>query len=37
MSATEGFAYTLAGAKAWLEHGLQLNLVPDKFPDGTPG
>jgi uncharacterized protein YndB with AHSA1/START domain len=37
MSATEGFAYTLAGAKAWLEHGIQLNLVPDKFPDGTPG
>jgi uncharacterized protein YndB with AHSA1/START domain len=33
VSATEGFAYTLAGAKAWLEHGLQLNLVPDKFPD----
>jgi uncharacterized protein YndB with AHSA1/START domain len=37
VNATEGFAYTLAGAKAWLEHGLQLNLVPDKFPDGTPG
>ena len=35
MSATEGFAYTLAGAKAWIEHGLQLNLVPDKFPDGA--
>jgi uncharacterized protein YndB with AHSA1/START domain len=35
VSATEGFAYTLAGAKAWLEHGLQLNLVPDKFPDGV--
>jgi uncharacterized protein YndB with AHSA1/START domain len=33
VNATEGFAYTLAGAKAWLEHGLQLNLVPDKFPD----
>jgi uncharacterized protein YndB with AHSA1/START domain len=33
VSATEGFAYTLAGAKAWLEHGVQLNLVPDKFPD----
>ena len=33
VSATEGFAYTLAGAKAWLEHGIQLNLVPDKFPD----
>lgn len=35
VSATEGFAYTLAGAKAWLEHGLQLNLVPDKFPEET--
>jgi hypothetical protein len=33
VTATEGFAYTLASAKAWLEHGLQLNLVPDKFPD----
>ena len=33
VSATEGFAYTLAGAKAWLEHGVQLYLVPDKFPD----
>jgi uncharacterized protein YndB with AHSA1/START domain len=33
VNATEGFAYTLAGAKAWLEHGIQLNLVPDKFPD----
>jgi uncharacterized protein YndB with AHSA1/START domain len=33
VSATEGFAYTLAGAKAWLEHGIELNLVPDKFPD----
>jgi uncharacterized protein YndB with AHSA1/START domain len=33
VNATEGFAYTLAGAKALLEHGIQLNLVPDKFPD----
>ncbi len=33
VSATECFAYTLAGAKAWLEHGIQLNLVLDKFPD----
>jgi uncharacterized protein YndB with AHSA1/START domain len=37
MSASEGFAYTLAGAKAWLEHRIQLNLVPDKFPDGIAG
>ncbi len=35
VSATEGFAFTLAGAKAWLEHGIQLNLVGDKFPDGV--
>ena len=33
VSATEGFAYTLAGAKAWLEHGLRLNLVLEEFPD----
>ena len=33
VSATQGFASTLAGAKAWLEHGIQLNLVPDTFPD----
>lgn len=29
---TDGFALVIAGAKAWLEHGLQLNLVPDKYP-----
>ena len=28
-----GFNLVLAGAKAWLEHGLQLNLVPDRHPD----
>ena len=32
----EGFTYVLAGAKAWLEHSVQLNLVPDKYPDGLP-
>ncbi len=36
MDATEGFTFVLAGAKAWLEHGIQLNLVPDRFPDGLP-
>ena len=36
IAATEGFTFVLAGAKAWLEHGLQLNLVADKFPDGLP-
>lgn len=29
---SEGFAFVLAGAKAWLEHGVQLRLVPDRFP-----
>ena len=33
-SSTEGFAWTLAGLKAWLEHGLQLNVVADRFPNG---
>jgi uncharacterized protein YndB with AHSA1/START domain len=31
---TEGFSFVLAGAKALLEHGVRLNLVPDRFPDG---
>ena len=35
VGATEGFSFVLAGAKARLEHDLQLNLVPDRFPDGT--
>lgn len=29
-----GFCWVLAGLKAWLEHGLQLNLVADRFPTG---
>lgn len=36
IGSTEGFTFYLAGLKAWLEHGVQLNLVPDKFPDGLP-
>ena len=36
LDATEGFAFVLAGAKALLEHNIQLNLVPDRFPDGLP-
>lgn len=32
LDSTGGFALVLAGAKAWLEHGLQLNLVGDRFP-----
>jgi uncharacterized protein YndB with AHSA1/START domain len=30
----EGFALVLAGLKAFLEHGIQLNLVGDRFPAG---
>ena len=28
-----GFTSVLAGLKAYLEHGIQLNLVPDQHPD----
>jgi uncharacterized protein YndB with AHSA1/START domain len=31
---TQGFSLTLAGAKAWLEHGIRLGLVADRFPEG---
>jgi uncharacterized protein YndB with AHSA1/START domain len=31
---TEGFTLVLAGLKALLEHGIQLNLVADRFPTG---
>jgi len=34
LDATEGFAFVLAGAKAFLEYNIKLNLVPDRFPDG---
>lgn len=37
IGSTEGFTFVLAGAKAWLEHGVRLNLVPDRFPDGLGG
>lgn len=30
----QGFTWTLAGAKALLEHGVRLNLVADRFPNG---
>ncbi len=36
LDSTEGFTFVLAGLKAWLEHGIELNLVRDRFPDG-PG
>lgn len=31
---TEGFTMVLAGLKAYLEHGMQLNLIADRFPVG---
>lgn len=31
---TQGFTWTLAGLKALLEHGIELNLVADKNPEG---
>jgi uncharacterized protein YndB with AHSA1/START domain len=31
---TQGFSLVLAGLKAYLEHGVQLNLVADRFPKG---
>jgi uncharacterized protein YndB with AHSA1/START domain len=34
LDSTEGFAFVLAGAKAFLEHKVRLNLVPDRLPDG---
>jgi uncharacterized protein YndB with AHSA1/START domain len=33
---TEGFTWTLAGAKALLEHNVRLNLVADRFPVAIP-
>ena len=35
LDSTEGFTFVLAGLKAWLEHGIELNLVRDRFPDGV--
>ena len=34
VGSTEGFAFVLAGAKALLEHNVELKLVPDRFPQG---
>ncbi|NOU20268.1 MAG: polyketide cyclase [Methyloglobulus sp.] len=34
LDSTGGFALVLAGAKAWLEHGINLNLIADRFPEG---
>jgi len=32
IDSTGGFTMVVAGLKAWLEHGIELNLVGDKFP-----
>lgn len=34
--ATGGFSLVLAGAKAYLEHHIALNLIADRFPHGAP-
>ena len=34
---TQGFSLVLAGMKAFLEHGVQLNLTADRFPKGHDG
>lgn len=33
MNSSAGFGLVLAGLKAYLEHGIELNLVADRFPD----
>lgn len=35
IESTEGFTLVLAGAKAWLEHGIRLNLIVDRHPDAV--
>ena len=35
IDSTEGFALVLAGLKALLEHGVALNLVGDRHPEGV--
>jgi uncharacterized protein YndB with AHSA1/START domain len=32
---TQGFTLVPAGLKAWLEHGVALNLVADRYPKGV--
>ena len=34
IDSTEGFTLVLAGLKAFLEHGIRLNLIADRHPDG---
>lgn len=37
IDAKGGYTMVLAGLKAWLEQGIELNLVRDQFPQGCPG
>ena len=37
IDAKGGYTMVLAGCKAWLEHGIELDLIRDQFPDGCPG
>jgi uncharacterized protein YndB with AHSA1/START domain len=32
---TQGFTLMLAGLKAFLEHNIELNLTPDRYPEGS--
>jgi uncharacterized protein YndB with AHSA1/START domain len=34
LDTTEGFTLVLAGAKAYIEHDITLNLIADRYPDG---
>ncbi len=36
VDAKGGYTMVLAGLKAWLEHGVELDLVRDQFPEGCP-
>ena len=35
LDSTGGFTWLLAGLKAYMEHGIELNLVPDAHPKGV--
>jgi uncharacterized protein YndB with AHSA1/START domain len=37
LASTAGFTLVLAGAKAFLDHNLELNLTADRFPRGLRG
>lgn len=37
IDSTDGFAIVLCGLKAWLEHGIRLRGVDDRWPQGVGG